>query len=103
MVHLEAAVFRLWMARDDAHMAAWRAKGLSGPQVDLLSRLWMGEAQTLLELTSALQQMQHAQDIVEGLAALQKASYVQVEGERNRLTERGRQGRDWIERKAARE
>jgi hypothetical protein len=28
MIRLNAAVFALWMARDDAHIAAWRAEGL---------------------------------------------------------------------------
>ena len=28
--YIGLAVFALWMARDDAHIAAWRAEGLSG-------------------------------------------------------------------------
>ena len=54
-----AAVFALWMARDDAHIAAWRAEGLGGPQLDLLTSLWRGEAHMLPELTAAFEQLQN--------------------------------------------
>jgi hypothetical protein len=97
MVHLEAAVFALWMARDDAHIAAWMAEGLSGPRADLLTRLWTGEAQTMPELTTALQQTQRSEDVLQGVTALRGAGYVFVEGERIILTEDGQQVRTRIE------
>jgi hypothetical protein len=97
MVHLEAAVFALWMARDDAHMAAWRAKGFSGPHLDLLTRVWTREAQTLPALTTALQDSQRADDIAQGIRTLSEAGYVLVEGEGIRITEVGQRIRDWIE------
>lgn len=97
MVHLEAAVFALWMARDDAHIAAWRAEGLSGPHVDLLTHLWTGEAYTLAELTTTLQHTQRPEDILQGVMALSEAGYVRVEGERITLTEAGQQVRSCIE------
>ena len=41
---LDAAVYGLWQVRDDCHMAAWRAAGLSGPEVEVLTRAWRDEA-----------------------------------------------------------
>ncbi len=97
MVHLEAAIFALWMARDDAHIAAWRAKGLSGPQMDLLSQLASGEIETLPALTAVLENTQHPEDVMQGITKLSEASYVLVEGERVTLTEAGRKVRREIE------
>jgi hypothetical protein len=97
MVHLEAAIFALWMARDDAHIAAWRTRGLSGPYLDLLTRLWTGEAHTISALTTCLQHTQRPEDIAQGVTALGEAGYVLVEGERITLTESGRQIRTQIE------
>lgn len=97
MVHLEAAVFALWMARDDAHIAAWRAEGLSGPHLDLLTRLWTEEAHTLSELTTVLHYTQRPEDILEGITALQEAGYVLQEGEDITLTTSGQQLRTHIE------
>jgi hypothetical protein len=97
MVRLDAAVFALWMARDDAHIAAWRAEGLGGPQVDLLTSLWRGEAHTLPELTAAFEQLQRPEDILQGITALSEAGYVLVEGERIALTQDGQRVRVRIE------
>ena len=97
MVHLEAAVFALWMARDDAHIAAWRAEGLSAPHLDLLSHLWMGKAQTIPELTTVLQQTQRPEEILQGITALSEAGYVLVQGEHIALTKSGQQVRTHIE------
>ena len=97
MVRLNAAVFALWMARDDAHIAAWRAERLGGPQLDLLTSLWRGEAHTLPELTAACEQLQRPEDILQGITALSEAGYVLVEGERITLTADGQQVRTRIE------
>jgi len=97
MVHLEAAVFALWMARDDAHIAAWRAEGLSAPHLDLLSHLWMGKAQTIPELTTVLQQTQRPEEILQGVTALGEAGYVLVQREHIALTKSGQQVRTHIE------
>lgn len=97
MVRLEAAVFALWMARDDAHIAAWRAEGLSGPELDLLSHVWMGKARTVPELMNVLQQTQRPEEMLQGVTALSEVGYVRVEGERIILTEVGRQVRTRIE------
>jgi hypothetical protein len=97
MVRLNAAVFALWMARDDAHIAAWQAEGLSGPHLDLLTRLWTGEVHSLPELTTALQHTQRPEDVLEGVTALREAGYVLAEGEYLTLTDWGQQVRTRIE------
>jgi len=43
---LDAAVYGLWQVRDDCHVQAWRDAGLTGPAVDVLSRVWRTEAGT---------------------------------------------------------
>jgi hypothetical protein len=97
MVRLTAAVLALWMARDDAHIAAWRAEGLIGPHLDLLTRLWTGEAHTLPELSTTLQQTQRPENILQGVGTLSDAGYVLVEGEPITLTKDGQQVRTRIE------
>src|SRR2546428_11750143 len=39
---LDAAIYGLWQVRDDCHMAAWRVSGLTGPEVEVLTRTWRG-------------------------------------------------------------
>src|SRR2546423_3798224 len=41
---LDAAIYGLWQVRDDCHMAAWRASSLTGPEVEVLTRMWREEA-----------------------------------------------------------
>src|SRR5258708_14804619 len=54
LVQIEWAILGLWEARDDAHMAAWRAYRFSWPVFDILSRIWSKEARTLPSLISTL-------------------------------------------------
>lgn len=51
---LDAAVYGLWQVRDDCHMAAWRASDLSGPEIEVLTRLWREEAADDAALTDLL-------------------------------------------------
>ena len=68
-----------------------------GPHLDLLTALWRKEAHTLSELTTAFEQLQRPEDILEGITALSAADYVLVEGERITLTEDGQRVRTHIE------
>jgi hypothetical protein len=97
MVRLDVAVYTLWTARDDAHMAAWRAAGFDGPTVDLLSRLWSHGAHTLAGLTEAMRASQRPQDIEAGVEALIGAGYVARDGDVLQLTPQGKLTRDRIE------
>jgi hypothetical protein len=51
---LDAAVYGLWMVRDDSHVQAWRDAGLTGPAVDVLTHVWHREAATDDELAKQL-------------------------------------------------
>ncbi len=70
LVRSEAAIAALWLARDDAHMAAWRAADYSGPVVDVLSRIWTGEARNEEALVRILAATQSPADIAQSLATL---------------------------------
>ena len=52
MARLDAAVYGLWMVRDDCHRQAWRDAGLAGPALDVLTKVWRKEATTIAELSS---------------------------------------------------
>jgi hypothetical protein len=97
MARLEEALYALWMARDDAHNAAWRAAGFDGPAFDLLSRIWAGEASTRAELVECVAGSQQPEDVERGLAGLIAKGYVAAEGDALRLTPVGRTIRDAIE------
>jgi DNA-binding MarR family transcriptional regulator len=97
LVRLDWLVFVLWATRDDAHNAAWRTHGFDGPTLDLLTRLWAGEAHTLDDLTAALVASQTTRDVKRGVARLIKDGYVERNGAAIRLTTRGRRIRNAIE------
>jgi helix-turn-helix protein len=50
MARLDAAIYGLWQIRDDCHVQAWRDAGLTGPALDVLTRIWHREAATEDEL-----------------------------------------------------
>lgn len=75
MVALESALFGLWMARDDAHMSAWRDAGFTGPVLDVLTRLWRREAATEAELAAKVSQ-QRPDDIRAAVARLRRDGLV---------------------------
>jgi hypothetical protein len=52
LARLDAAVYGLWMVRDDCHVQAWRDAGLTGPALDVLTKVWRKEATTVAELSS---------------------------------------------------
>ncbi len=97
MVRLYGAVYALWMARDDAHNATWRAAGFDGPAFDLLSRVWSGDARSVTELTTALQQFQRPEDVTRGITSLTAAGYLARDGDELQLTPHGQETRDAIE------
>ncbi len=97
MARLEEAAYALWMARDDAHNAAWRAVGFDGPAFDLLTHIWAGEAGTIAELTERVGGSQRPQDVEHGLAALIGRGYLVADGDALQLTPAGRATRDTIE------
>ena len=73
---LDAAVYGLWQVRDDCHMAAWRASGRSGPEVEVLTRLWREEAADEAALVDLLTH-QRPDDVTAAVARLRKDRLVE--------------------------
>jgi hypothetical protein len=95
MVALENAVYGLWQARDDCHMAAWRQAGLDGPTLDTLTRIWRHEATSEEDLAAKLTS-QRPSDVREQLVRLRRDGLVAASGEL-RTTDKGAQARQEIE------
>ena len=95
MIALENAVFGLWQARDDCHMAAWRQAGLDGPTLDAITRVWRGEASSEGDLAAKLTS-QRPSDVAAELARLRQDGLVEP-GEPPRTTEKGAKARQAIE------
>ena len=91
---LDDAVMGLWQARDDCHMASWRAAGFSGPVFDVLTRVWRREAATESELATKLPGQRPA-DISSALAMLRRDGLVNEH--MLETTERGSSVRQKIE------
>ncbi|GCE12392.1 helix-turn-helix domain-containing protein [Tengunoibacter tsumagoiensis] len=102
LVQIEWAVLGLWEARDDAHIAAWRAYRFSGPVFDILSRIWSKETQTLPGLIAILGESQHPADIQQGIQELIGSGYSILVDDHFKLTRQGQEIRDEIERETDR-
>ncbi|MGH2499317.1 MAG: helix-turn-helix domain-containing protein, partial [Candidatus Limnocylindria bacterium] len=92
---LDHAVFGLWMVRDDCHLAAWRAAGIDGPALDVLTRIWRGEARSVDELAPKLTQ-QRAEDVAAAVERLRRDGRVAA-GEPLTVSDEGRAFRERIE------
>ena len=95
MVALENAIYALWQARDDCHMAAWREAGLDGPTLDTLTRVWRGEASSQADLAAKLTTQRPA-DIAAELTRLRHDGLVAADGT-PRTTDKGAKARRAIE------
>lgn len=91
---LDAAVFGLWQVRDDCHVAAWRAAGLAGPDVEVLTRIWRKEATNLPALAELLPH-QSREDVAAAVERLRTDG--SVAGDPLHVTDRGAQTRKGIE------
>jgi DNA-binding MarR family transcriptional regulator len=91
---LDAAIYGLWQVRDDSHIAAWRASGLSGPEVEVLTRLWREEAADQAALTDLLPHQQ-PEDVSAALARLRADGL--IERDALRATAKGANARQAIE------
>jgi len=97
MVRLYGAVYALWAARDDSHIAAWRAAGFDGPTFDLLSRVWSGDAQSIPALTERVRQFQCPEGVARGAESLVAARFLARDDALLRLTSKGAATRNHIE------
>ncbi|MDQ3930953.1 MAG: hypothetical protein M3328_17640, partial [Chloroflexota bacterium] len=98
MVRLEQAIFDLWMARDDAHIKSWRDAGLEGPAMQVLTLLWLGEANTVSGLAELLREDQSPEDLESSLAYLTAKELTVQHGDLVQLTPKGVLEREDIER-----
>ena len=73
---LDAAVYGLWQVRDDCHMAAWSGSGRSGPEVEVLTRLWRDEAADDAALADLLTH-QRPEDVTATVKRLRKDGLVE--------------------------
>jgi hypothetical protein len=97
LVQLEDVIFNLWMARDDAHNAAWREAGFDGPVFDLLSKVWAGEASIIADLVEKTKDNQRPEDVAAGIEMLVTQGYMERNGDIVRVTSHGQQTRAAIE------
>lgn len=93
MVALENAVFGLWQARDDCHMASWREGGFDGPTFDVLTHIWRGAADS--EDALATKVPQRPDDVRAAVARLRREGL--VDPSRLAVTARGEKARQGIE------
>lgn len=95
MVALENAIYGLWQARDDCHMAAWQQAGLDGPTLDTLTRIWRAEASSVADLTAKLTSQRPA-DVSGQLTRLRRDGLVTAD-DPPRTTDKGAKARQGIE------
>ncbi|HEX5501595.1 MAG TPA: hypothetical protein VFW96_03165 [Thermomicrobiales bacterium] len=97
LVRLERAAYDLWMARDDAHIGAWRLARFHGPALDVLTRLTRGEAETPAALRDLLAATQAPADVDAAVDELVEQGYVVWRGDTLQPTRAGYAIRESIE------
>ena len=84
--------------RDDAHIAVWRASGVSGPAWEAMTLIWGGKAQTLGDVTEALAFRGHdVETYRQALDELVKQGWLNQQGQRYQVNDAGRQMRNAAE------
>lgn len=78
LVRLERAIMDLWIARDDAHIAAWHMARFYGPQLEVLTRLWQSDAEDLDTLQTALAPLQDPETVAAIVEELTEQGYLEV-------------------------
>lgn len=97
MALVARAVRELSLARDDAHQSAWRAAWFTGPSIDILTRLWQGDAESRMALEGLLAS-RHEPTVVRDLVdELLEQGYVEAHGEDLTPTRAGYLIRETIE------
>lgn len=96
-VQLEYSIYALQRARDDAHIAAWRNASLTGPMIELLSRVWTDTTATVDHLAAHELGRILAADVTETVEKLEQARCIAVNGTTITITRTGQDVRDSIE------
>lgn len=77
--------------RDDAHLAAWRPLGFSGPMWEAITCIWRGEATSLDDLCRKLARRGHPRSVyAEALKDLVERGLILEKEGMHQVTERGR-------------
>ena len=99
MVRIDQALTDLHHFRDDCHTTAWSAQGLSGPEIEMLTLLWRGEAKDVGSLVAVLRELRghEAEQVARIAQRLARRGLIELDGESAELTVAGRRMRDDIE------
>ena len=96
--YTEQAMSCLAAYRDDAHLAAWRPSGLSGPALEVVTILWSGQANSLDEIYRLLTRRGFEKhDYLAYVNSLRKTSIVDGPDEALHLTSAGVSFRKQVE------
>lgn len=96
-VVLEYALYAMQRARDDAYISAWTAAGFQGPSIEVLSRVWTGEASTMKELLEITSHRLRSTDVPPIVSGLLRQGYIESDGIHVWMTNHGRRIRDQVE------
>lgn len=77
LVAIERTIQALWLARDDAHIAAWRIARFPPQPLAILTTLWHGDVDNLAGLIAALAPGQSPEDTAGFVAELIEQGYVE--------------------------
>ncbi len=98
MVRIDQYLTDLLRYRDDAHIAVWKAYGVSGPAWEAFTMIWRGDVQTTAELVEKLPNRGHtAVAYDEALAILLQKGWLTVQDGVYAVTAVGQQLRDAAE------
>ena len=96
-VQLERRLVGLMIFRDDAHIAAWREAGYTGPRIELSTQLFHKEEGLAYEELRAKADRLDDKDFASALSALHSGGEVSQRAEKYRLSKAGRATRQEIE------
>ncbi len=96
-VQLERRLVGLTIFRDEAHIAAWREEGYTGPRIELSTLLFRAEGGLAHDELRAAASRLDDKDFVSALSALHSGGEVTRRDERYKLTRAGRAARQAIE------
>ena len=96
--YIEQAISFLASYRDDAHLAAWQASGLSGTALETLTFLWRGDADSLDALCERLAHRGHPRQVyAQALTELRERGFIEGPDSTPQVTEAGQIFRDQVE------
>lgn len=97
LVRIERAIVALWLARDDAHIGAWRIAHFPPQHLSVLTQLWHGEADSLTALETQLAAAHTPETIAELIDELAEQGYVEWKAGALQPTRAGYNVREAIE------